>query len=89
MQTWYEWLNRTKQMTDDSNNDEITPNHKLPPPIKNDLSGCGNHGCLIAQPIWVGTNGRCRCLDGLPDKQRIKVTRLIFLLRKELKELKA
>lgn len=26
-----------------------------------DIKGCGNHGCQVAPPEGVGTNGACRC----------------------------
>ena len=27
------------------------------------LIGCGDHGCVIAPPEGMGTNGGCRCRD--------------------------
>ena len=51
------------------------------------MKGCGNHGCIINPPIGVGTNGRCRCLDGLETKNRLKVTKLIVELRREIDDL--
>ena len=25
------------------------------------MEGCNDHGCLVAKPVGMGTNGRCRC----------------------------
>ena len=30
------------------------------------IEGCGDNSCLIAPPNGMGTNGGCRCLDGIP-----------------------
>lgn len=30
-------------------------------PLFDDITGCGDHGCLIEPPEGMGTNGGCRC----------------------------
>lgn len=46
-------------------------------------AGCGDHGCLIAKPKGMATNGgRCSCLKGLPrESERVVRRRILWLLR--------
>jgi len=44
--------------------------------------GCGNHGCVVAKPKGMGTNGPCRCLPReLPISDRIRLRRVLQILR--------
>ena len=51
------------------------------------MIGCGNHGCILKEPEGIATNGRCRCLDGLPTKKRLEITQAILSLREVVLDL--
>lgn len=45
-----------------------------------ELQGCGNHGCIVAAPKGLGTNGQCTCAN-------YRGQRCIHQLRKHVAEL--
>jgi hypothetical protein len=52
--------------------------------------GCGDHGCCVARPKGMGTNGGCRCLGNphLTPDQRTKIRRVLFLRQEQVQLLK-
>lgn len=44
---------------------------------ENEDVGCSDHGCVFGHPGGMGTNGGCRCLEGLPTRGRRTVMRLL------------
>lgn len=45
--------------------------------------GCGNHGCWIAQPEGLGTNGACRCAPREIARQLTDIARQLQGMRWE------
>ena len=51
-----------------------------------DWCGCGNHGCIIKQPVGLGTNSSCTCLKNLSRAEiNILKGRLSAIIDKEIK----
>lgn len=59
--------------------------------------GCSNHGCIIKQPVGMGTNSTCSCINrNMSTSQVLEAKSLIHYLRSvlderdnEIKELKS
>lgn len=46
-----------------------------------ELLPCG-HGCILGKPKGMATNGRCRCLDFLEQRDRHKVNEIIHYIKR-------
>ncbi len=50
---------------------------------------CGDNSCRLDKPVGMGTNGGCRCFDGLNTESRHRVLRYLNRLKNENEKLRS
>ena len=53
-----------------------------------ELTGCGDNSCYIAKPK-VGTNGGCRCFDGMDKVSKLNVKKKLWIYEERIAALES